>query len=440
MLAVRMPPQPEPATAAEQKALAAEKRIAWVRLTVITFNVVAYYGLLPNGQGVPALAAAVSVVAMAYGLVVVAWQPYRWLPIMRAALFTALTDGGLIVLWVWATGGFASPFHLLWFLSLVAVSFRYEWKATLFAAVLYIASYLMLLAALGDLAGNGVEILVRCVYIALAGTLGSLLAHDSAEVFQARARLQADLVEERRRAEANELDRLRDLDRFKSDFINAAAHELNTPLTPLRMQVHLMGKQQDAVAHRKSLGVVQRSVDRLASLVQTMLDVARLQSGRMTLRVRPSNVADLMRAAVDTYRPVARQKDVQLQADLPADLQASVDQDRVAQILDNLISNAIKFTPPGGRVTCTASAEPHGVRLVVEDTGLGFDQAQASVLFKPFSRLHMDVMNEPGTGLGLFVSQGLAERHGGRLEAYSAGSGRGARFTCELPLAPPSDP
>lgn len=414
--------------------MAAEKRIAWVRFAVIVFNVVAYYFLLPDGQGIPWLAATISVIALVYGVFVVAFQPYRWLPIMRAALFTALTDGGLIVLWVWASGGVGSPFHLLWFLSLVAVAFRYEWKATLIATALYISTYVALVVGLGQLPGNAVDLLVRCIYILLAGTLGALLAYDSAKVFEARAHLQDEVDEERRQAQAHELERLRELDRFKSEFINAAAHELNTPLTPLKVQVHLLERQQTAEGRQRSIAVLRRSADRLSSLVQNMLDVARLQSGHLVVRRQETDLSALVRIAVDSYRPLAELKGIALRCDAPSGQPAFVDADRVSQILDNLLANAIKFTGAGGTIVCVVRPVGDDVHVSVQDNGVGFSSEQQVGMFRPFSRLHTDIIREPGTGLGLFISRGLAERHGGRLEAHSDGPGLGARFTCVLPL------
>ncbi len=419
-------PGPSPA---EQKALAAERRIAIVRAAVIVFNVAAYYTLLPHGQGIPALAAAISVVALTYGFFVLALQPYRWWPVMRAALFTALTDGVLIVLWVAATGGFASPFHLLWLLSMMAVAFRYDSKATLVATVLYVGSYVALLAWQDTLAINAAEVLVRCTYITLAGLLGALLAHDSARAFEARAQ--------------EEMEHLRDLDRFKTQFINSAAHELNTPLTPLRLQVHLLqrlGRGGDPEARARAVAIVGRNVERLALLVQDMLDVARLQSGRLQLRRTQIDVAGLVRDAAETYQAPAEAKQLRLSLDGPAALPARLDGPRVSQILYNLVSNAVKYSPPGGTVRIRYSGDAQQVTLQVEDEGPGFSAQQKARMFAPFSQVHTDTHSVPGTGLGLFISRGIAERHGGTLDAVSAGTGKGATFTCVLPGEPAGEP
>lgn len=429
------------ASPAEEKALAAEKRIAVVRSLVIVFNVGAYYLLLPKGTGVPWLAATISVVALSYAAFVVAAKPYRWLPIMRAALFTAFSDGLLIVLWVAATGGLYSPFHLLWLLSMMAVAFRYERRATWIATVLYIGSYLTLLATIGELDDDPVEVVIRCTYIALAGILGGLLAHDSARVFEEQARTERAIIERRRQQEQVEIERLRELDRFKTSFINAAAHELNTPLTPLRLQVHMLqrlGRSEDAEGRERALRIVGRNVDRLSLLVQDMLDVARLQSGRLPLQRASVDVAALVRDATETYQAPAEAKRVAFLVDGPPHLAAMVDGKRVSQILYNLVSNAVKYAPTGSTVTVRYFGDERQVTLQVEDRGVGFTPAQRDRMFVPFSQVHSGPEAQPGTGLGLYISRGLAERHGGTLDGASAGPGQGSTFTCVLPNEAPS--
>lgn len=428
------------ASPAEEKALAAEKRIAIVRALVISFNVGAYYFLLPDGAGIPWLAATISVVALSYGFFVVLFQPYRWWPILRAALFTAFTDGLLIVLWVAASGGIDSPFHLLWLLSMMAVAFRYESRATIVATVLYITSYLALLAVQGTLAANTTEVLIRCTYIGLAGLLGALLARDSARVFEEQARAQRALGERHREQEARELERLRDLDRFKTSFINAAAHELNTPLTPLRLQVHMLerlGRTEDAVGRARAVRILTRNVDRMSLLIEDMLDVARLQSGKLKLERATVDVAVLVRDALETYQAPADAKQVTLNSEGPTTLLASLDGKRVSQILYNLVSNAIKYASPGSTVRVRCSGDDRLVTLQVEDRGAGFTAEQRASMFLPFSQVHTGDQAAPGTGLGLYISRGIAERHGGSLDAVSAGPGMGATFTCVLPSVPP---
>ena len=425
----------EPAPAAPQtKTLAAERDIAYVRLAVILFNVAVYWPLLRD-QGVPWLAMTVSVVAVAYGFYVVIARPYLRFPIMQAAMFTAVTDSILITLWIFSTGGYDSPFHLLWFLSLLAVSFRYEYKATMWATALYIGCYVGLLAGMGHLLPNAANVLVRCVYIALAGALGVLMAQESTRAYASRDEAVHEVEVERREQQAREVERLRDLDRFKTDFLNAAAHELNTPLTPLQLQLHILQKAEEmgnAEARGRALGIIHRNVERMALLVQDMLDVARLQSGRLAIQRQPADLAAVLREAVETYRPPADAKGIRIDVEGPETLVVAIDPKRTSQILYNLVSNAVKYTPPEGRITVRYSGDEEQVRIEVQDTGLGFSAEQLARMFAPFGQAHVKQVSAPGTGLGLFISRGIAERHGGRLDATSPGPGQGATFTCVL--------
>jgi signal transduction histidine kinase len=348
-----------------------------------------------------------------------------------------LLHGGLRVatLWIFSTGGFESPFHLLWFLSLLAVSFRYDYKATMWATALYVGCYVALLAGMGELLPHAADVLVRCVYIALAGALGVMMAQESTRAFESRDVLEHEVEAERRAQELREVARLRDLDRFKTNFLNAAAHELNTPLTPLQLQLHLLNKAEESgniEARRRALAIVGRNVERMALLVQDMLDVARLQSGRLAIQRQPADLAALLREAVETYRPPAEAKGIAIAMEGPTSLVVSIDPKRTSQILYNLVSNAIKYTPQGGQVTIRFRGDADKVTVDVQDTGLGFSQEQLDRMFVPFGQAHVQQVSAPSTGLGLFISRGIAERHGGRLVATSPGPGLGATFTCTL--------
>ena len=416
------------------KTMSAERDIAYVRLAVILFNVAVYWPLLRD-QGIAWLAMTVSIVAVTYAFYVVLARPYLRYPILRAAMFTAVTDAVLITVWIFATGGYDSPFHLLWFLSLLAVSFRYEYRATMWATALYIGSYVALLAAMGHLIPNAGDILVRCVYIALAGALGVLMAQESTRAFASRDELAHVVEAERREQQAREVVRLRDLDRFKTEFLNAAAHELNTPLTPLQLQLHILQKADEAgnpEARKRALGIIHRNVERMALLVQDMLDVARLQSGRLAIQRQPADLATVVHDAVETYRPPADAKAIQLEIEGPESLVVAIDPKRASQIIYNLVSNAIKYTPREGRVTVRYGGNETEVHIEVQDNGLGFTPEQLERMFVPFGQAHINQVSAPGTGLGLFISRGIAERHGGRLEGKSPGPGQGALFNCVL--------
>ncbi|HUR26309.1 MAG TPA: HAMP domain-containing sensor histidine kinase [Candidatus Thermoplasmatota archaeon] len=416
------------------RTLEAERDISYVRLAVILFNVAVYWPLL-RGQGIPWLAVTVSIVAVTYAFYVVLAKPYlRW-PILTAAMFTAFTDSILITVWIFATGGFDSPFHLLWFLSLLAVSFRYDYHATMLATGLYIVCYVGLLGAMGHLIPHAADVLVRCVYIALAGALGVLMAQESSRAYATRDQAVHEVEVERREQQAREVVRLRELDRFKTEFLNAAAHELNTPLTPMQLQLHILNKAEEtdnAGARKRAIAIVGRNVERMALLVQDMLDVARLQSGRLAIDRQPADLAAVVRDAIETYRPPAEAKQIRIDVVGPESLVVAIDPKRASQVVYNLVSNAIKYTPRDGVVTVRFGGDADRVHVEVEDNGLGFSQDQLERMFVPFGQVHTHQVSAPGTGLGLFISRGIAEMHGGSLHASSPGPGLGAKFVVEL--------
>lgn len=161
-----------------------------MRFIVVLLNIGTYWlWLAPTGLGIPPLAAALSVVAFGYGTYDLLFHPYRHFPILATSAWTTLTDGLLITLWLHATGGFASPYYLLWYLSLVAVTFRYDWRAPLLAAAVYGIAYTGLVAATAPLSVHAVDMAIRVSYIFLCGGLGALLARETTRAFEAKSRL-----------------------------------------------------------------------------------------------------------------------------------------------------------------------------------------------------------------------------------------------------------
>jgi PAS domain S-box-containing protein len=236
-----------------------------------------------------------------------------------------------------------------------------------------------------------------------------------------------------------EIQKLRELDQFKTRILNMAAHELNTPLTPLRLQTHLLlsGSLGTLEARqRHAVEVLDRNVTRLGSLVQEILDVARLQGGNLKVTVTPVELAGAVREAVDSFAETARRVGVSLEIAVPQELVVGADRGRLLQILYNLISNALKFTPAGGHVLIAGRATGDRMVFEVRDSGSGLTAEQISRLFKPFSQVHDPMaITAPGTGLGLYICRGLVEAMGGHIACESAGPGHGSTFRFDLPLS-----
>jgi PAS domain S-box-containing protein len=242
-----------------------------------------------------------------------------------------------------------------------------------------------------------------------------------------RHRAEADL------REAN--DRLRELDRLKTQFLNTVSHELRTPLTPIQLQLDVLEARPDADGTRqKAVQILDRNVRRLTRLVQDMVEVSRLQSGRFRVEKAPVDLRRLIQEGVDSYLEPARQVDVHLEFEGEAALPTSADPHRIGQVMSNLLSNALKFTPAGGRIEVSAHARDGNAVVSVRDTGTGLSADQIARLFQPFTQVHEESRAHGGTGLGLYISRGIVEAHGGKLWAESAGPGQGATFTFTLPL------
>ena len=225
----------------------------------------------------------------------------------------------------------------------------------------------------------------------------------------------------------------REVDRLKNEFVSTVSHELRTPLTSIKGAMQLLLHDESLVAsegHRQLVGVALNNTERLIRIVNDMLDVAKIEAGRLNLQRRPTAVGDLVRTSVQNVEQIARGAGVRLVADVAEGLPAlDVDPDRMVQALVNLLSNALKFAPDGSDVTITARSAPDGrVTLSVRDRGSGIPAEQASRLFQKFQQLDGGGARKiHGTGLGLAITRGLVEQHGGRIEVQSA-PGEGTTF------------
>jgi signal transduction histidine kinase len=240
--------------------------------------------------------------------------------------------------------------------------------------------------------------------------------------------------------EQDQVERLRELDRLKDDFVASVSHELRTPLTSIQGYLELVldksfGGDLLTDDQRSFLAVVERNSDRLQRLVADLLFVAQVDAGALVLERSEVDVAEVARECVEAARPVAEEKGIELAWVGEPPPPVSGDRARLGQLLDNLVSNALKFTPEGGRVEVkTASANGEAV-IEVEDTGVGISPEEQERLFQRFFRAaHATERAIQGTGLGLSITKAIVEAHGGRISVTSA-EGGGTTFTVHLPLA-----
>ncbi len=247
------------------------------------------------------------------------------------------------------------------------------------------------------------------------------------------ARLFDLMRRERRRAE--------EADRAKDEFLAVVSHELRTPLTAILGWTRMLrtGAVREG-GRERALAAIERNAEAQARIVEDLLDVSRIITGKLKLRPARVALAPILRAASDAIRPAATAKGVALEVAV-VDEAASVlgDADRLQQVAWNLLSNAVKFTPTGGRVRAALRQEDQRVELDVEDTGRGIAPDFIDHVFERFRQADSGTTRAlGGLGLGLAIVRHLVELHGGTVEASSAGLGRGATFRVRLPV-PPAD-
>lgn len=234
-------------------------------------------------------------------------------------------------------------------------------------------------------------------------------------------------------------ERLGQLDRLKSQFIAIASHELRTPLSLILLYAAML-QQQLGDAAETQLDAVQRAAMRLKNIIDTMLNLRYLETGRMDLAATHFDLRDEVGAACEDYEALAGTGDLVLEADLPDEaVGIYADREKLRVVLDNLISNAVKFTPTGGRVWVTVCERGDEVELAVADSGVGIPPEELERVFERFYQIESHLTRRHGgMGLGLSIVKELVELHGGRVWAESDPD-RGSRFVVVLPVsAPPS--
>jgi two-component system CheB/CheR fusion protein len=243
--------------------------------------------------------------------------------------------------------------------------------------------------------------------------------------------------------------------RAKDDFLSVLSHELRTPLTAMLGWVRVLRRGAiDPTKTADALETVERNTRLLAQLIEDLLDVSRIAAGKLSIEMRSVDLGTVVREAVETVRESADAKGVRLDVHAPP-VTPTVrgDRHRLRQVIWNLLSNAVKFTPQGGHIDARLEGMPAGARITVSDTGRGISPQFLPQIFDRFRQAEtVSTRTQGGLGLGLAIVRHLVELHGGRVAVFSAGEGRGATFTIDLPqgtaghaaeeepLAPPAPP
>jgi len=227
---------------------------------------------------------------------------------------------------------------------------------------------------------------------------------------------------------------LRRLDEMKSGMLAVVSHELKTPMTSIRMGVHLLMEERIGPLNPQQnnlLVAVREDSDRLSQIVDNLLDMGRLESGRALLDLKPEPVERLIAESTEPMTAAFHERGVELIVEVPDDVPPVLaDRARISHVFSNLLSNALKYTPPGGQVHVSAAAEEGAVRFSVRDTGPGIPQQHQGRIFERFFRVPDQAVS--GAGLGLAIAREIVVAHGGQISVEShEGNGSCFRFTLQ---------
>jgi signal transduction histidine kinase/CheY-like chemotaxis protein len=234
----------------------------------------------------------------------------------------------------------------------------------------------------------------------------------------------------------DERARVEEASRLKDEFLAMLSHELRTPLNAiLGWSSILLHDQVDPALQQRGLQAVERNARAQAQLVEDVLDMARIITGKLRIHVMPIALGPVLEAAVEAARPAAIAKGIDLTLHSSVDIPVRADPERLQQVLWNLLSNAVKFTPAGGRVAVRTGMRQSGVAISVADSGIGLAPDFVAHVFDRFRQADQSVTRgHGGLGLGLAIVKHLVELHGGHAEAFSEGLGKGSTFTIVLPV------
>jgi PAS domain S-box-containing protein len=238
---------------------------------------------------------------------------------------------------------------------------------------------------------------------------------------------------------ARQAEELRVAARRKDEFLATLAHELRNPLAPIRTGLELLARSSEDTSTAQTLGVMQRQIGHMVRLIDDLLDVSRITSGKLQLERQRVTLSAIVDAAVEASRPLIERKRHTLDVRVPdGSLLLDADLTRLAQVLGNLLNNASNYTPNGGHIEVWAEREGELVAIRVRDNGTGIPGDRLGDVFEMFSQVNRQLeRSHGGLGIGLALVRRLVEMHGGTSSAESPGLGKGSTFTIRLPLAAP---
>ncbi len=397
--------------------------------------------------------------AIASNVIVARLSP-RWLGSRAFTAGVLVADTAWITTALVLTGHFDSEFFYLYFFVLFLAAIGESLALIALGAVVVCSAYLYGLSASGAASVISTASLIRIPFLfAVASFYGYLVDRVRREQNRARSeaesvhRLEAvrtglELANERLEEEAEERRRVEErlqranqelskLSELKSAFVSTVSHELRTPLTSIKNAIDLVRREQTGELtepQKRFLAMAQRNVVRLVVIINDLLDLSKIEAGKLEYHFEPVSLADLLDDLRATFVPQAEASSVELDLEVAEPLpQVFADPQRLAQVLTNLVSNALKFTPAGGRVELGVRRSGGWAELAVSDTGPGIAAEHRERIFEPFYQAEECLTRTvQGTGLGLSIAREMVHAHGGDLVLTST-EGLGSRFTVRLP-------
>ncbi|MDY6983448.1 MAG: ATP-binding protein, partial [Pseudomonadota bacterium] len=266
-----------------------------------------------------------------------------------------------------------------------------------------------------------------------------VIAADVTEKVEARLNLEGAVHELRATTDENRrlLDEMKNTDRRKDEFLATLAHELRNPLAPIRNSLEILRTTEDKTRIARLRDIMDSQLTHLIRLVDDLLDMARINEGKIELRKERITLQSAIEASLESSRWQFDAQRHEFETSLPQEpIQVAADPTRLTQVISNLLSNAAKYTPPGGKITLAATHDGAMALITVTDNGIGIPADMTERIFEPFTQLDMSKQHaRGGMGIGLSLVKRLVEMHSGFVTVTSAGVGMGSTFTVGLPLA-----
>jgi signal transduction histidine kinase len=398
-----------------------ERFISFIRLAVVFFNSALYLWLSPTHEH-HELAWAIIVVANLYALVTVFWDPTQLNPNVLPVANMVL-DNVLIAVWLYATGGYESPFFMLFYAEAAASVGRFGWKIGTGAAAGSGLLYLVVVSIDGG--GPTYQVASRIAYIFFITAFVAYVVENAREIEREALASEAS-------AEA-----YAEIARLKAAFVSTVSHELRTPLTTIKGATTTLLKNEerfDPVQVRTLLEMVERQSAHLGKLIQDLIDVATIDQGEIDFLFEWCDIQDIVRVEVDRVRASIPQPiEIVVPTDEP---QVRCDRALVARVIRNLLDNASKFSSSRDAIRVVISHDLGHVHVDVEDNGIGIDVTEQENIFDRFYQVDASLTRRvQGAGIGLNIARELVRLHRGEI-SVSSGLGEGSQFRVSLPLDP----